>query len=53
MLETLETTLPYSIFKKLAQSQSIEFQVGNDKVELNEKNLAALRDLDNRVLKNQ
>jgi hypothetical protein len=53
MLETLETTLPYSIFKKLAQSQSIEFQVGNDKVELNEKNLAALRDLNNRVLKSQ
>jgi len=53
MVETLETTLPYSVFKKLAQSKSIEFQVGNDKVELNEKNLAALRDLDSRVLKSQ
>ena len=53
MVETLETTLPYSVFKKLAQSKSLEFQVGNDKVELNEKNLAALRDLDNRVLKSQ
>jgi hypothetical protein len=53
MVETLETTLPYSVFKKLAQSKSLEFQVGNDKVELNEKNLAALRDLDSRVLKSQ
>jgi hypothetical protein len=53
MVETLETNLPYNVFKKLARSQSIEFQVGNDKVELNEKNLAALRDLDNRVLKSQ
>ena len=51
MIETLEATLPYYAFKKIAQSQSIEFQVGPSTVELREKNLAALRDLNNRVIK--
>jgi hypothetical protein len=53
MVETLEATIPYDVFKRLAQSQSIEFQVGNDKVGLSDKNLAALRDLNNRVLQSQ
>ena len=51
MIETLEATLPYVAFKKIVQSQSIELQVGPSTVELREKNLAALRDLDNRVVK--
>ena len=51
MTETLEATLPYDVFKKIAQSQSIEFQVGPSTVELREKNLLALRDLDSRVVK--
>lgn len=53
MLETLETTISYEVFRKIAQSQSIEFQVGNSRIELRDKNLAALRDLDNRVIRRQ
>lgn len=49
-VETLEATIPYAVFKKIASSQSIEIQVGRDAVELREKNIAALRDLNSRVL---
>lgn len=48
--ETLEATLPYNVFKKMVQSQSVAMQVGRSTVELKEKNRAALRDLDSRVL---
>ena len=51
MTETLETTLPYDTFKKIAQSQSIELQVGPSLIGLKDKNLAALRDLDSRIIK--
>ncbi len=49
-VETLEATLPYEAFKKIALSQSVAIQVGRSSVELREKNRAALRDLNNRVM---
>jgi hypothetical protein len=48
--ETLEVTIPYEKFKKIALSQSIEIQIGQDSVELRKNNLAALKDLNSRVL---
>jgi hypothetical protein len=48
--ETLEIKIPYAAFKKIASSQTIEIQVGRDAVQLREKNVAALKDLDSRVL---
>jgi hypothetical protein len=49
-VETLEATIPYATFKKVAMAQSAEFRVGKDVVELRDNNLAALRDLNNRVI---
>ena len=49
-VETLEAKIPYATFKKIAMAQSAEIQVGNDVVELRDNNLAALRDLNNRVI---
>jgi hypothetical protein len=49
-VETLEATIPYEAFKRIAFSQSAAIQVGRDTVELREKNLAALKDLNSRVL---
>jgi len=49
-VEWLEATIPYEAFKKMVQAQSIEIQVGRSAVELREKNLAALRDLNSRVI---
>ncbi len=49
-VETLEATIPYEAFKKIALSQSVEIQVGRSSVELREKNRAALLDLNNRVI---
>ena len=49
-IETLKATIPYDVFKKVVQSDSVGIQVGNDAVTLREKNIAALRDLNNRVL---
>jgi hypothetical protein len=49
-VEVLEAKIPYAAFKKMAQSQSVGIQVGNDAVELREKNRAALKDLNNRVI---
>ena len=48
--ETLEATIPYEMFKKMASSQSLEIQVGRDSFELRKNNVAALKDLDSRVL---
>ena len=48
--ETLEITIPYETFKKIALSQSVEIQVGRDAVELRKNNVAALKDLNSRVL---
>ncbi len=49
-VEILEARIPYATFKKIALSQSVGIQVGNSAVELREKNRAALRDLNNRVI---
>ena len=49
-VEVLEATIPYAVFKKIAMSQSVELQVGRDAVELREKNIAALKDLNSRVI---
>jgi hypothetical protein len=48
--ETLEATIPYAAFQKIAASQSVAIQVGYSSVELREKNRLALRDLNNRVI---
>lgn len=48
--ETLELTFPYEMFKKMALSQTLEIQVGRDSVELRKNNVAALKDLNSRVL---
>jgi hypothetical protein len=49
-VEVLEVKMSYENFKKMALSQSVDIQVGNDALELREKNRAALKDLNNRVL---
>ena len=49
-VEVLEAKIPYQVFKKIASSQSVEIQVGQSSVALRDKNRAALRDLDSRVL---
>jgi hypothetical protein len=49
-VEVLEATIPYATFNKIALSQSVGIQVGNGAVELREKNRAALKDLNNRVI---
>jgi hypothetical protein len=38
------------VFKKIAMAQSVEIQVGRDALELRENNIAALKDLNSRVL---
>jgi len=49
-VETLEAQIPYQVFKKIALSRTAEIQVGNSAVELREKNLLALKDLNSRVI---
>ncbi|HEX5834756.1 MAG TPA: hypothetical protein VFY34_12930 [Pyrinomonadaceae bacterium] len=49
-VETLEATIPYAAFKKIALSQSVQMQVGSSMFELREKNRLALKDLDSRVI---
>ncbi|HSD48070.1 MAG TPA: hypothetical protein VLB87_15700 [Pyrinomonadaceae bacterium] len=49
-VETLEATIPYAAFKKIASSNSVEVRVGPSAFELREKNLLALRDLSSRVI---
>ena len=49
-IETLKATIPYDTFKKIIDSDTVEIQVGKGAVMLREKNIAALRDLNNRVL---
>jgi hypothetical protein len=49
MTETLEINLPYKTFQKMALGEVVELQVGKSKFELRNKNLNALRDLNNRV----
>lgn len=49
-IETLQATIPYEVFKRIIQSETIEIRVGQGSVMLRDKNIAALRDLNNRVL---
>jgi hypothetical protein len=49
-IEVLEVKMPYAVFKKIATSQSVEIQVGRDALELRANNIAALKDLNSRVL---
>jgi hypothetical protein len=49
-IETLEATIPYEVFKRIIQSETVEIRVGQGSVMLRDKNIAALRDLNNRVL---
>jgi len=49
-VEILEAKMPYAVFKKIVNAQSVGIQVGRDAVELREKNIAALKDLNSRVI---
>ena len=49
MKEVLEVSIPYQTFTKLAKAQFVEMKVGRSIFGLKEKNLWALRDLNNRV----
>ena len=49
MTEVLEATIPYDVFKKIVSGQVVEIVVGKGRFELRQKNLEALRDLNNRV----
>jgi hypothetical protein len=49
MNEVLEVSLTYQTFKEIALAQIVEMKVGNTSFELTDKNVAALRDLNNRV----
>ena len=50
MVEILEATVPYKVFKKMARGETVQVQVGNSSVEFRDKNILAFRDLDSRVL---
>jgi hypothetical protein len=47
--ETLEVVVPYEAFLKLARAAYVEFSVGKTTFGLRDKNVAALRDMNNRV----
>ena len=47
--ETLEVAVPYEAFLKLARAAYVEFSVGKTTFVLRDKNVAALRDMNNRV----
>jgi hypothetical protein len=49
MTETLEIAVPYQMYKKIADAETVEMQVGKGRFQLREKNIAALRDVNNRV----
>jgi hypothetical protein len=49
MKEVLEVSVPYKTFNTIAQGETIEIKVGKTVFPLQEKNLDALRDLNNRV----
>ena len=48
--ETLEVSVPYETILKLARAEYVEMSVGKTTFPLRDKNIAALRDLNNRVL---
>ena len=47
--ETLELDIPYETFLKLARSAYVQLSVGKTAFALRDKNIAALRDMNNRV----
>ena len=47
--ETLELSIPYETFLKLARAEYVEFSVGRTTFALRDRNVAALRDVNNRV----
>jgi len=47
--ETLEVSIPYASFLKLARAAYVELSVGKTTFAMREKNVAALRDMGNRV----
>jgi hypothetical protein len=47
--ETLEVSIPYDTFLKLARADYVELSVGKSTFALRDKNLAALRDMNTRV----
>lgn len=49
-IEILEATIPYESFKKIAQADQVEIKVGPGAVTLRDNNVAALRDLNSRVI---
>ena len=49
MTEIFEATISYDVFKKIVSGQVVEIAVGKGRFELRQKNLEALRDLNNRV----
>jgi hypothetical protein len=49
MNEVFEVSLPYRTFEKIARADYVEVKVGYSEFALQEKNIAALRDLNNRV----
>lgn len=49
MTEILEATISYDAFKKIVSGQVVDMAVGKSRFELRQKNLDALRDLNNRV----
>ena len=49
MREVLEVSVPYTVFDKIARAEFVELKVGNSEFALQPKNMAALRDLNNRV----
>jgi hypothetical protein len=49
-IEVLEATNPYETFKKIALAMQVEIKVGPGAVILRENNVAALRDLNSRVI---
>ena len=49
-IEVLEATIPYESFKKIALATQVEIKIGPGAVTLRDKNVAALRDLNSRVI---
>ncbi len=49
MTETLEVTLPYSTFLKIAKAEVVEMKVGPSQFELRQQNIVAFKDMVNRV----
>ena len=49
MREVLEVSIPYQTFKKIAMAQTVEMKVGKTMFELQNNNVIALRELNNRV----